>query len=323
MKRAVLTGATGCLGRNLVDVLMQNDWEIIALHRKSSDTSRLNGCKVTLVECDLHDYESVQQSIPDRVDAIFHVAGNTSHWAADAPVQWKDNVLATRNLVEAALEKKVKRFIFTSTGATHDYEGADEQLTNKIKNGYVRTKRLAELEVYKGIEKGLDALFIHPIIIIGKYDYNTYSKIFKELKAGNPMGAFPGRIDFCHALSVARAHLAAFEKGRRGENYFLGGEYTTWLDAFQRIAKKVGAKPPRKALPKEILLIVSYVMTFISTFTRKPPLLSPDLVFLLKDAPDVSFQEKRKAYETLGYVSESLDRMIDDCYSWLLSEGKI
>jgi dihydroflavonol-4-reductase len=323
MKTGYVTGATGCVGRNLVDELVRDGWDVVVLHRKSSDLSRLEGCSVRYQPVDLHDPHSTMDSIGEDVDAIFHVAANTSHWSAEREQQWKDNVLATRNLVRAALEKRVKRFIFTSTGATLPHQGADEQLTSKIKNSYIRTKRLAELEVYKGIEEGLYAVILQPIIVIGPYDYNNYAQIFSEIKAGRMKVAFPGRIAFCHAGDVARAHVEAFEKGVCHENYVLGGTYTTWLDAFQRIARRIGANPPSGAASRRTLMAVSYAMAGTSYLTGKKPVLSPELVSLIGDAPDVSFSEKRKAKEHLGYESRSLDVMIEDCYQWLLREGRI
>jgi dihydroflavonol-4-reductase len=136
-KCAYVTGATGCVGRNLVDALLNEQWEVIGAHRKTSNVSRLKGLDVRLVEVDLHDPASVLASVPDGVDAIFHVAGNTSYWNVEAEEQWKDNVLATRNLVQAALAKKVKRFIFTSTGATNNFQG-DEKFCDRGREGHRR-----------------------------------------------------------------------------------------------------------------------------------------------------------------------------------------
>ena len=264
MKTAYITGATGCLGRNLVVELLKENWEVVVLHRKSSDISRLKGCQVRFQEIDLCNLESVRDSLPENIEAIFHVAGNTSHWSKEAHQQWLDNVLATRYLVQVALEKKVKRFIFTSTGATIPYQGLDERLTTlKIKNNYIRTKRLAELEVYAGIEKGLDAVILQPIIVIGAYDYNTYSQIFKDIKANRMKVVPPGRIAFCHARDVAIAHIRAFENGKCCEHYVLGGTYTTWLDTFQKISTIVGVTPPTKVTPKFIIMFFSYVLTFV------------------------------------------------------------
>jgi nucleoside-diphosphate-sugar epimerase len=264
----------------------------------------------------------VRQALCRDIDAIFHVAGNTSHWAAEAEIQWKDNVLATRNLVQVALEKKVKRFIFTSTGATLPLKSTDETAANKVKNGYIRTKRLSELEVLKGVERGLDAVILQPIIVIGAYDYNSYAQIFLNMQNSPLRVCFPGKIAFCHAGDVARAHIQAFEKGKKGENYVLGGTYTTWKDTFNRICAILGVGAPI-VLPKWLLMIVSTFMAGGAWLTRKKPLLTPQLISLLKDAEDVPDDEKRKAAVDLGYRSRSLDVMIRDCYLWLVGEGTI
>lgn len=321
MKLAYVTGATGCVGRNLVNELLTDNWKIIVLHRKSSNLSRLKEVDVHFQEVDLHNLESVRKSILENADAIFHVAGNTSHWSAEADEQWKDNVLATRNLVQVALEKKVKRFIFTSTGATQDYQGTDQEFAKKINPPYVRTKRQSELEVYEGIEKGLDAVILQPIIVIGAYDYNSYSQIFSTIAKSPLQLAFPGRIAFCHARDIAKAHVQAFYKGRCCEHYMLGGTHASWKIVFQKIAAVMGADVTVKVAPIWLLKIASYFFMLVSFFNKKKPLLTPELVSLLKDAPDIPYCEKRKAYLDLNYESASLDSMISDCYLWLVSEG--
>ena len=323
MKLGYVTGATGCIGRNLVDELVRAGWDVVVLHRKSSDLSRLKGCPVRFQEVDLYDPASTRDGLQPNADAIFHVAGNTSHWAREAEQQWKDNVLTTRNLVEAALARRVKKLVFTSTGATLGAQGADERLTLGIKNGYIRTKRLAELEIYKAMPRGLCAVLLHPIIVIGPYDYNGYGQLFPLLKSGKLKAAFPGRIAFCHAADVARAHIQAFEKGRSFESYVLGGTYTTWLDAFQRIARRMGCTPPSRVLSSLELKVSALAQSIASWFTAHKPEITPELVDLLHDASDVSFCEKRKARDELGYESRPLDSMIDDCYNWLVREGRL
>jgi nucleoside-diphosphate-sugar epimerase len=122
---------------------------------------------------------------------------------------------------------------------------------------------------------------------------------------------------------VARAHIEAFEKGRSFESYVLGGTYTTWLDAFQRIARRIGCKAPDRVLSSFELKSAALAMALASLATGKKPMITGDLVELLHDAPDVSFCEKRKAKEALGYESRPLDTMIDDCYNWLVREGRL
>ncbi|MBV8381759.1 MAG: NAD-dependent epimerase/dehydratase family protein [Planctomycetaceae bacterium] len=94
-----------------MDELLRAEWEVVVLHRRSSDLSRLKGCKVRFQEVDLHDSASTLNSLQADADAIFHVAANTSHWPAQREQQYKDNVVVTRNLVQAALAKGAKKFI--------------------------------------------------------------------------------------------------------------------------------------------------------------------------------------------------------------------
>jgi nucleoside-diphosphate-sugar epimerase len=320
MKKACVTGATGCVGRNLVDELLKDSWDVTVLHRASSDLSRLAGCAVRFREVDLYDPESTKRAIPPGTDCVFHVAGNTSHWSAEAERQWKDNVLATRNLVAAALEKKAGRLIFTSTGATLGYQNLDGEYADRIANSYIRTKRLAEVEVCRGVARGLDSVVLHPIIVMGAYDWNNYAQIFANMKNSPIRICFPGKIAFCHAADVARAHILAYERGRRGEHYVLDGTHTTWLVVSRNICRRLEVGDPVVA-PKGFLLLVSRFMDFGALLTKRKPLLTPELVRLLDDAPDVTEHEKWKTRHDLGYSSRPLDAMIEDCHNWLVKEG--
>jgi len=322
-KLAIVTGATGCLGRNLLDQLLIDKWDIVVLHRKSSDLSRLPASGISCQEADLHSLDSVRKAVPQEADCVFHVAGNTSHWSAQSAVQWKDNVLATQNLVAAAVEKKVKKFVFTSTGATLPYQLHDEKNAQEIKQSYIQTKRLAEIAVFKGADQGLDAVILQPIIVIGAYDYNSYAQIFTAIKAGKIKFALPGRIAFCHARDVARAHVQAFYNGRCYESYTLAGPDTTSLECFQKIAAAVGVEPPIRTASRRSLMLIAQLMELASRFTNKPPLISSDLVKLLRDYGPFSHSEQRKAREVLGYESASLDEMIHDCHAWLVKERRI
>lgn len=232
-------------------------------------------------------------------------------------------MLVTRNLVEAALRNKIGRFIFTSTGATYPYNWYDEALANTIPISYVRTKKLSELEVEKGMKRGLDAVILRPIVILGKYDQHNYSTIFEMMSSHGSKAVLPGHFVFCHAYDVAKAHLSAYEKSLPGQSYLLGGTHTTWLDAGQRICALAGTTPPTRPVPHLPLSIAAYVLDFIARFTRKKPLLTPEVTGLLKDSPDLPYIDQFQAKRDLGYESQSLDIMIRDHYNWLKSQGRL
>jgi nucleoside-diphosphate-sugar epimerase len=322
MSTAYVTGGTGCVGRNIINELLREGWDVIAAHRKSSQVSRLAGLDIELREVDLYDLDSVRQSVPEGIDAIFHAAANTSHWPLEEEVQWKDNVLATRHLVQAAIEKRVGRFILTSTGATTPFAGTSKDEARRIPSAYVRTKRLSELEVHDGIRRGLDAVITQPAIVFGAFDYNSYSQIFMAMEAGN-MGVLPGTIEFCHARDVATAHIRAFERGRTGESYTLGGHSATWLEVYCKIAGLLNVPSPRSVTPVWVLYAIAYPLLWSSYLTRKKPLITPQLVHLLKIGGTIAPDEVLKSRNDLGYQSASINDMVEDCYHWLLGEGLI
>ncbi|HHK40801.1 MAG TPA: NAD-dependent epimerase/dehydratase family protein, partial [Planctomycetaceae bacterium] len=121
-KTAFVTGATGFLGLNLVEVLLEGGWHVTALHRPSSDCSRLQGLNVELVEGDILDRDSLKAAIPPGVDAVFHVAADTSMWSRAAARQERINVDGTRNVIAAAIERRAGRMIHTSTIAVYGFQ---------------------------------------------------------------------------------------------------------------------------------------------------------------------------------------------------------
>lgn len=307
MQTAVVTGGTGCVGRNLINELLWRGWRVVVLHRASSQISRLAGLGVDLRACDLHSWESVRDAMPYDADCVFHVAANTSHWRHDEAEQWDDNVLGTRNVAQAAVAKRAKRFVFTSTGA------AD---TSSL-NPYARSKGFAEREV---AASGIDAVILRPAIVIGAYDYNSYSQIFTAMQRGRRL-VLPGAIEFCHAKDVAKAHIRAYEVGHG--TYTLGGQMHTWLRVFRKIARLVGVKPPERETPLWALYAIAGAAECSAYLTGRKPLLTADLVRLLAAGGSTPADDAAKAKRDLGYESAPLDCMLRDCYQWLLGEGRV
>ena len=124
MPTAFVTGATGFIGMNLVEVLTAAGWEVTALHRRSADIGRLHRFPVALAEGDVTEPESLGRAIPDGVDAVFHVAASTSVWRRRDAEQERTNVTGTRYVVAAALERGARRLVHTSSVAAYgSHEG--------------------------------------------------------------------------------------------------------------------------------------------------------------------------------------------------------
>lgn len=331
---AYITGATGCVGRNLVDILLEANWKIIVLHRKSSDLSKLDGCDVEFREVNLHKLKSVEHAMDVKADALFHIAANMNHNPTVREEQkaheeqWKDNVLATKNLASVCLTNGVKRFIHTSTGAAYFCDNMSIEEMNKVRCCYMRTKKLAEMEIKNSIENGLDAVILRIPIVVGEYDYNNYSQIFSLLKTNKLKFSIPGCLIFAHVKEIAEAHLAAFENGKNTETYYLSGEFASWHEFCVIASNLMGIKPPRKPLPIWCYYMIARGMRIASYFTNKKPLMSQELIDLMTAmpctedfVPDFEYMKTKKdlGYEWTMPLSQSLHK----CYDWLVENNKI
>jgi dihydroflavonol-4-reductase len=100
-RHAFVTGGAGFLGLNLIEQLTAEGWQVAALHRATSDLSEITRFPVDLVAGDLTDTASLRRALPQAVDAVFHLAADTSVWSRHDNRQTRINVDGTRNVVPA------------------------------------------------------------------------------------------------------------------------------------------------------------------------------------------------------------------------------
>ncbi len=325
MKTAFVTGGAGFLGLNLVEQLINDNWDVTVFDLNTSGAEHFQEKGVKLVEGNITDLNSCSTAMPKDIDAVFHLAGDTTHWKAGDSRQTKINVGGTRVMVETALNKKARRFIFTSSIGS--YGAHPERITEDTPSNattstinYWRTKWAAEKEIRKGISQGLDAVILNPANIIGKYDFSGWSRLFLMIDKGKLAGSPPGAASFCHAREVARAHIAAFEKGRTGHNYLLGGTDATWFEFVDKIGSLLNKKVPKKPTPAVLLKMLGQISYWISCLTRKEPDVTPEKAYLISIRLICSHE---KAQNELDYKVRSLNEMLTDCHRWLVKEKLI
>ena len=275
-KTAFVTGATGFLGLNLVDLLTASGWDVTALHRTGSDLKYLGRFPARRVVGSIEDAPSVLAAMPPGVDAVFHVAADVNFWTPGNSRQTRTNVEGTRNVVAAAIARGAGRMVHVSSIAVYGFQTGYDEQAPKLGRGswinYFRTKALAEDEVRSGIARGLDATIVNPSNIVGAYDVNNWSRMFSLVRDRKMPAAPPGRSSFCHGREVASALVSAFDRGRTGENYLLGGTEATYLDVIRLVGELLGGVPtPRKAAPAALLKAVARVSDWASRVTRKRP----------------------------------------------------
>lgn len=323
MPTAFVTGATGFLGLNLVEQLSERGWVVHAYHRPTSDTKRLRTFPVRLAEGDIADFDAVAAALPQGADAVFHLAANTSTWSRHRSEQTRDNIDGTKAVIAAARSKGAKRLIHCSTWATFGLDHATihestSQSGQFSKINYVRSKTLAEQEVKRAAAEGLPAVIFNPAHILGRYDHKGWGRMFALVANRKLPGIPPSSGSFCHAEAVARAMIAAVERGRVGHNYLLGGCDANFADVIRFISDLAGQPATKRTLTPFSIRVVGRWKATIAAVTGREPDLTPEAAEMILAHPRVV---STKARDELGYQPTSLRLMLDDAYRWLKGEG--
>ncbi len=325
-RSAFVTGGTGFVGLNLIDELVKQGWAVTALHRRNSDLQFLKRFQAARVEGTITDRQSLLNAIPEGVDTLFHVAGNTNMWRKRNAEQTRDNVEGTANVVEAAIAKGVRRLIVTSSISA--YGGAAGEITEDTPSKAASSRVNYELTKWQGqevaraaISRGLEVVIMQPGAILGPYDIGTWSRLFGLVKTGALPGVPPASLSFGHVTQIVRAHIAAADKGVNGGHYLLAGTEGTFLELVQEIARLLGKPVPAKAMPAPLLKLVARVNDLVSSVTGKEPSFTPEMAEGLGGRAMTA--PSARARTELGYETVPLKVMVKDCYDWMVKEGRI
>lgn len=321
MNIAFVTGATGFLGTNLVRQLAAQGVEVHALKRETSDIRELDDLPVHWHIGDITDRASLRAACPDNVDAFFHVAADTSMWKRKNRQQNLINLDGTDNAIAVALASNAGRFIHTSSIAAYGVH--DDTITEHSEQrgkhsfcNYYRTKHLAEQAVKDAVKTHeLDAVILNPCHLVGAPDQHNWSQMIRMVQEQKLPGVPPGLGSFCDIREIARAHITAAERGRRGENYILSGVDLSFVDFIAEIGRLVNRPTPDKATPEWLLKLAGQLAVLWANVSRREPDLTPEKALIVCDQLKVS---SAKAQQELGYRADiDLRQSLQDCYEWM------
>src|SRR5262245_36874939 len=166
--KVFVTGATGFIGGNLARALLREGYQVRALIRPQSDRRNIAGLPIEPAEGDLENRHKLAEQILG-CDAVFHVAAHYSLWMKDRDSIYSANVDGTKNLLAAAREVGVKRFVHTSSVAAigvpvRNTLGTEETVTTleELVSDYKKSKYLAEQAALRAAREGLDVVIVNP-----------------------------------------------------------------------------------------------------------------------------------------------------------------
>ena len=324
--KALVTGATGFVGAAVARALSIARWQVRVLVRAGSDRGNLQRLAVDVVEGDLADLSALERAL-EGCSGLFHVAADYRLGARDPKPLYRTNVEGTRNILNAARTAGVGRIVYTSSVATigipSDGSPGDERtpvtLSNMIGH-YKRSKYLAEEVVRDAARMGMSVVIVNPSTPVGPGDIKPTPTGRLVLDAAS--GRMPAYVDtglnIVHVDDVAAGHLLAFERGRAGERYILGGEDMTLQTILAQIARLVGRTPPRVRLPYAAVLPVAYLAEAFARLSGRSGRVTLEGVRMSRKR---MFFSSGKAVSELGYRWRPPLEAFEDAVRWFRERG--
>ena len=324
MKTAFLTGGTGFVGANLARALIADGWSVRALARPGSDRRNLVDLPLEIVDGDLGD-AGLARAL-DGADAVFHVAAHYSLYRADRDALLRSNVDGTRNVLAAARTAGVPRTVYTSSvaaiGVRHGAPADETHQSppDELIGAYKRSKYLAEREAVRAAEAGQDVVIVNPTTPIGPWDRKPTptGEIFVRFLNGKMWAMVETGLNFVDVRDVAAGHLLAYDKGRSGERYILGGENLALKSLLQRVGAIVGRPAPSVAVPLWLPLAVAWTEENVLARFGREPTVPIDGV---KMSGESMYYDTSKAIRELGYAPKAIDDAIHAAIHWFADNG--
>lgn len=323
MKRALVTGANGHIGSNLVRDLLSRGYEVVAFVREGSDLRGLDGLDVRLARGDVLDAASVASAMAG-VDVVFHAAAPYLTWARKPEVIVRPAVEGTENVLRAAKAASVARVVVTSScnavGFTRDSPLDETTWNERVSSPYLRAKRDQERRAHGlGAELDLDVVTVLPTAVLGPYDYRRTPTTAPFVDALTGKGPVPFPMNLIDARDVARGHVLAAERGARGARYLLGGDNVDTSTLAALIERHTGKRPSEGLPPPWVLRAVATVAEAASALSGKAP---PITRALLDDVDGgVPLFDCTRARNELGLAPRGAEDVVVATMQWAAEMG--
>jgi nucleoside-diphosphate-sugar epimerase len=282
-KRIFVTGGTGFLGAYIIKKLIEDGYQVKALRRSKKLPDFISKeifDKVEWIDGDILDVVSLEDGMTDS-DIVIHSAGVVSFQKKNREIMYKVNVEGTANVVNIALEKGIKRFVHISSiaalGRKSDGGHVDEEKKwedNKINTHYSKSKYRAELEVWRGMSEGLNAVILNPSTILGFGDWHSgssgiFRNVYNEFKWYSP-----GLNGFVDVEDVARATIMLMESDITEERFIINSDNWHFKKLMHTMSESFGTKKASRQTTPAIVAVAWRLEKIKSFFTGKSPLLT-------------------------------------------------
>jgi nucleoside-diphosphate-sugar epimerase len=311
----LVTGATGLVGSHMLAELIRRGEKVRALYRNERKKSLVVRTlalyfpdagqamqQIEWLQCDVLDRYSLAMAM-ENVQKVYHAAGVVSFGQASEKTMVETNVEGTANVVNACLEIPGIRLCHVSSiaalGITADGSLIHENcnlVPDQRLSAYSKSKFRSEMEVWRGIHEGLQAVIVNPSVILGPGIWNSSTTAFVEL-VHKGLSHYPkGGVGYVDVRDVTRIMHQLMNSGISGERFIVSAENLSFRDFFTLIALALGKKPPSRPItPWKAHLAIAFD-AIRAVFTGKPA--------------KITRRTLRIAGETTAYSSEKIKKQL-------------
>lgn len=322
MKKVLVTGATGFLGKYLIEDLLNNDYEVVAQGRKENVLNNIKEkYNVEILKCSLDEIKDVELN----VDYVIHAAALSTVWG-----KWEDfynsNVVGTENVINFCKKNNVERLVYVSSpsvySAKHDRLNIKEDDFDKNNqlNFYIKSKILAENLINSIEDDKLEKVIIRPRGLFGIGDTSIIPRLIKaNRKIGIPLfNDGKNIVDITCVENVATAlRLAIESENAVGRTYNItNGEPREFKNILEELFKQINEPPKYLKINLNLMYGVSSVIEFIYKLFHiyKEPMITKYNICTLGYSQTLNIE---KAKKDLNYIpkmtlSEGIKKYAED-----------
>jgi dihydroflavonol-4-reductase len=259
-RKILVTGGSGFIGSVVVRTLLREGAEVRCLLRPTSKLDRLAGLTYERADGDVRDPDSLKRALTG-CQGVIHLAGVSSWEQIDSPLMGEVTEGGTRNLLQAAREARVEKFVFVSTAAAINAsdepkvfdETAPFELAGTGLN-YAIHKHAAEQMCLAFFREGLPVVIVNPTEVYGPNDTELITAgNLVDFAKSSPVMVCSGGTSVAYVDDVALGTVRALERGRPGERYILGGENLKVKDLAAVTLELLGQKKRVMVLPNSVI----------------------------------------------------------------------
>ena len=317
----LVTGGTGFLGAELLKQLTDRGLAVRALRREKSKIPALiqHNTLIEWFNADINEPATLEEAF-ENVTQVYHCAAFVSLSSKHKKQLFHVNIDGTSNLVNLCMEHNC-RLLHVSSVAALGIAKKDNQITEKNfweydskAHAYGLSKYEGEMEVWRGIKEGLNAVIVNPSIIIGKNaGFEGSGAIFKLVKDGFSFYT-NGASGFVAVEDVAKSMILLMDAEVSGERYIISAGNLHYKDLFTEIANGFGVKAPTKEAKPWMLGLAWRALKIASLFSKQDPSITKDTA---RSSITLSYYNNNKVIEQTGITFKPVRDCITEITQYL------